>query len=216
MNKEVSAAVAAAIKDVIILGKQDRNQHGNYAFASIDKFLEMVNPICGKHGLFPVISCTGIDYYDGKTKSGTTMWGRYTFEVTLTHMSGETLPAQSITVPVQISGAQASGSAQSYALKQYFRGLFMIPTGDKDDPDFNKPEEFEPNISSEQVVSIVERLKAVDGDMPAFLGMFGLTKIEDMTIGVYSDALRMIEAKAKKLAEVTSEESDALVEAGEQ
>ena len=36
---------------------------------------------------------------------------------------------------VQATGAQAFGSAQSYALKQFLRSLFMIPTGDKDDPD---------------------------------------------------------------------------------
>jgi hypothetical protein len=34
-----------------------------------------------------------------------------------------------------IHGAQSAGSAQSYALKQLMRGLFLIPTGDADDPD---------------------------------------------------------------------------------
>ena len=213
MNKEISAAVAAAIKEVIILGKGDRNNHGNYAFASIDKFLEMVNPICGNHGLFPVISCKDVDHYEGRTKSGTSMWGRYSFEITLTHMSGETLPPQTITVPVQITGAQSSGAAQSYALKQYFRGLFMIPTGDKDDPDFNKPVEFEANISTEQATTIKTRMADLKGDMGVFLGMLGLTAVEDMPIGTFPKAIEMIDAKAKKMSEVTKEEADALVEA---
>lgn len=213
MSKQISSAVAAAIKDVIILGKEDRNSHGGYAFASIDKFLEMVNPICGKHGLFPVLSCVGIDYYEGKTKNGTSLWGRYTFAVTLTHMSGETLPEQIITVPVQITGAQASGSAQSYALKQYFRGLFMIPTGDTDDPDFNKPEEFVPTISAEQADIIRSRMKDLDGDMDVFLGLLKLTRLEDMLVSVFPEAMRMIDAKAKKVSAVTKEEADALLEA---
>ena len=212
MSKEISAAVAAAIKEVIILGKGDRNTHGNYAFASIDKFLEMVNPICGNHGLFPVISCKDVDYYEGRTKSGTSMWGRYSFEITLTHMSGETLAPQTITVPVQITGAQSSGAAQSYALKQYFRGIFMIPTGDKDDPDFNKPVEFEPVITAEQALSIKTSMEEVKGDMPKFLGLMGLTKLEDMPIGTFPKAIEMIDAKAKKMSEVTKEEADALVE----
>jgi len=38
-------------------------------------------------------------------------------------------------VMVPANGAQAAGSAQSYALKQFMRGLFLIPTGDADDPD---------------------------------------------------------------------------------
>ena len=89
----------------------------------------------------------------------------------------------------------------------------MIPTGDKDDPDFNKPVEFEPYITAEQAQTLTERLNAVAADVPVFLGMFGLTKIEDMQIGVYADALSMIEKKAKKMAEVTQEEADALIEA---
>lgn len=40
------------------------------------------------------------------------------------------------TVEVLRNGAQAYGSAQSYALKQYWRGLLLIPTGDKDDADY--------------------------------------------------------------------------------
>jgi hypothetical protein len=38
-----------------------------------------------------------------------------------------------------LTGAQTSGSAQSYAVKQFLRGLLMISTGDKDDVDF-KPQ----------------------------------------------------------------------------
>ena len=36
---------------------------------------------------------------------------------------------------VPASGAQAFGSSQSYAIKQFMRGLFQIPTGDDDDLD---------------------------------------------------------------------------------
>jgi hypothetical protein len=40
---------------------------------------------------------------------------------------------------VPARGAQAFGSAQSYALKQFMRSLFQIPTGDKEDADFAVP-----------------------------------------------------------------------------
>ncbi len=59
------------------------------------------------------------------------------------HESGEeTKPVQTV-VSLPITGAQTSGSAQSYALKQYLRGLFLIKTGEKDDPDFNAPIDLE-------------------------------------------------------------------------
>jgi hypothetical protein len=48
---------------------------------------------------------------------------------------GDPLPPVSRTVEVLRNGAQAYGSAQSYALKQFLRSLFLIPTGDADDAD---------------------------------------------------------------------------------
>ncbi len=210
--KQIAGAVASAIKDVHILGKQDRNSHGNYAFASIDKFLEMVNPICGTHGLFPVMNCVGVEYYEGTTKNGKSIWGRYSFDITLTHMSGETLPAQNIIVPVQITGAQASGSAQSYALKQYFRGIFMIPTGDKDDPDFNKPVEFvDGAISKDQAAVLQAEMERIGANVTLFLEFFKVDSIADLPLSKYGQATAMLEAKAKKAAQVTKEEADALV-----
>ena len=41
---------------------------------------------------------------------------------------------------VPARGAQAFGAAQSYALKQFMRSLFQIPTGDREDADFGAPE----------------------------------------------------------------------------
>ena len=214
--KNISKAVASAIKDVYILGKGDRNQHGGYQFASIDKFLEMVNPICGKHGLFPVMNCVGIEYYEGTTKNGKSIWGRHSFEITLTHESGETLPAQTIIVPVQITGAQASGSAQSYALKQYFRGLLMIPTGDRDDPDFNKPVEFvDGTISADQAAVLNAEIARIGANPEKFLSFFNVSSMQDLPLSRYGQATAMLEAKAKQASQVTQEEADALVSGAE-
>src|SRR3954471_22040307 len=45
---------------------------------------------------------------------------------------------------VLATGAQAFGSAQSYALKQFMRAMFMISTGEKDDPDFQATQDVGP------------------------------------------------------------------------
>jgi hypothetical protein len=45
------------------------------------------------------------------------------------------LPTVRRHVEVIRNGPQAYGAAQSYTLKQYYRGLLNIPTGDNDDPD---------------------------------------------------------------------------------
>lgn len=141
-HKNIYAAIAAAVGEIKQLGKSDRNKFDGYDFVSIDKFLKMVNPICATHGLFPSISMTDCQLYENtNSKGGKATWARFYYNISLHHATGETFGPQSMMVAVPMNGAQASGSAQSYALKQFFRGTFMIPTGDKDDADLNPTEE---------------------------------------------------------------------------
>ena len=198
----VAKAVAASIQEVGILGKKDRNNHASYNFASIDKFLEMVNPICAKNKLFPLISCDHIDYYEVQNRNGTAMWGRYHFQIQIVHESGEALPPQAITVPIQISGSQASGAAQSYALKQFYRGLMMIPTGDKDDPDFNKPldenESVANSISSDQANHLEAEIKRVGANHAKFLNHFEIDAILSLNLSDYDEAVNLLKAREKR------------------
>jgi hypothetical protein len=135
---KILPAIAAAIGSVSKLGKGDRNTHANYNFASIDKFLEMANPICAENGLIFHMQESGIEEFTRRSEKGDTPWFRMHYTITVYHVSGQSLPPVDRTVEVQRTGAQASGSAQSYALKQFMRALFMIPTGDKDDSDFRE------------------------------------------------------------------------------
>ena len=133
---KVNAAISKTMAAVQTVGKDDKNQHGNYNFASIDGFLGGCRDACAANGLHPEISVIS---YEPFTGSNSKQWATYTYEVVMCHESGEeTKPVQTV-VSLPITGAQTSGSAQSYALKQYLRGLFLIKTGEKDDPDFNAP-----------------------------------------------------------------------------
>ena len=129
-------AIAATAREVRVIGKSDRNKFDGYDFASIDKFLMLVNPICGRNGLFPIVSQREVEFYDNvNSKGGKSVWARFFFDITLFHSSGENIGPFNMMVCVPMNGAQTSGSAQSYALKQFFRSTLMIPTGDKDDAD---------------------------------------------------------------------------------
>ena len=137
---KVNAAISKTMAAVQTVGKDDKNQHGNYNFASIDGFLGGCRDACAANGLHPEISVIS---YEPFTGSNSKQWATYTYEVVMCHESGEeTKPVQTV-VSLPITGAQTSGSAQSYALKQYLRGLFLIKTGEKDDPDFNAPIDLE-------------------------------------------------------------------------
>jgi len=137
---KVYAAISKTMKAVQTVSKDDKNDHGNYNFASIDGFLGGCRDACAANGLHPEISVIS---YEPFTGSNSKQWATYTYEVVMCHESGEeTKPVQTV-VSLPITGAQTSGSAQSYALKQYLRGLFLIKTGEKDDPDFNAPVDLE-------------------------------------------------------------------------
>ena len=122
---KVAAAICAVMGEVPMLGKGEKNSHGNYNFASIDDFLEAVRPLCAKHGLIIIQDEESFEMKEG--------WLIMTFRFTLAHASGETWgyrPTRTIMVSSKM-GSQAFGAAQSYALKQFERSLFQIATGEK-------------------------------------------------------------------------------------
>lgn len=131
---KVAAAICGVMAEVPMLGKGEKNQHGNYNFASIDDFLEAVRPLCAKHGLIIMQDEEAYEMKDG--------WLIMTFRFTLAHSSGETWghrPTRTIMVSSKM-GSQAFGAAQSYALKQFERSLFQIATGEKgNDADEHPP-----------------------------------------------------------------------------
>lgn len=129
-------AVAAAMGEVKRIAKDNRNSEQKYDFASIDDFMAMVGPICAKHGLVTVIDERGVEFAEKQGKFGATQWVRLTYAITTFHVGGDQLPTVTRHVEVIRSGPQSYGAAQSYVLKQYYRGLLAIPTGDGDDPDF--------------------------------------------------------------------------------
>lgn len=132
---EIMTAIAKAMGQVQRVSKDGRNKHDGYNFASIDDFLALVNPICAENGLVVMMQEKAIEDFTRKGKFGENSWMRVTWEIVVWHISGQSLPPVSRTVEVLRNGAQAYGSSQSYALKQFLRSLFLIPTGDKDDAD---------------------------------------------------------------------------------
>lgn len=131
----IYAAVARAMGEVKRVGKDNRNAEQKYDFASVDDFMAMVGPICAANGLVTIIDEDSREFIEKPGKYGPTQWVSIAYQITTWHASGEHLPTVRRHVEVIRNGPQAYGAAQSYMLKQYYRGLLAIPTGDKDDPD---------------------------------------------------------------------------------
>lgn len=137
MPEPIAKAVCQVMSKIGVLGKDNKNKFDNYDYASIDDFIIFVREHCVEAGLFIIPQeAREPEDVEMKKKDGTPllMW-RARFGFILVSKCGATYGPIYKTVKVQSNGAQAAGASQSYALKQLMRGLFMIPTGDKDDPD---------------------------------------------------------------------------------
>lgn len=134
--------VAKAVRDVALkikrLGVDEKNNFQSYSFVSIDKFLEFVGPVMAEAGIFFLMNETEHEVRDGVNDKGskvTVLFLRW--DIFVVHESGAAAGPFPRSVIVQGAMAQAFGSAQSYVWKQFARGIFAIPTGDKDDPDLH-------------------------------------------------------------------------------
>lgn len=136
MPESVAKAVIKVMSGVTKLKKLNDNKFDGYRFASIDDFMEMINPIQSEAGLI-IIQMESHEpklvEKSGKKGNVLMLWCRHHYYLFSADGKGYGPIARSIMV--QATGAQAFGSAQSYSLKQFQRALFQIPTGEKDDPD---------------------------------------------------------------------------------
>jgi len=139
MPEVVAGAVNSVMREVKRLLKSERNREAGYRFASIDDFLAAVNPLCAEAGLIILQDELDARLVNDGGNSLDRSWLWTTFTFTLAHKSGATYGPLTRSVMVPARGAQAFGSAQSYALKQFMRSLFQIPTGDGEDADFTAP-----------------------------------------------------------------------------
>ena len=200
--QDILTALAKATSEMKRIAKDSRNVEQKYDFASIDDFLAMAGPICAANGLSTLIDEDEVEGFERQGKYGVTQWLRIRFAFTTYHASGQHLPTTRRTVEVIRTGAQSYGSAQSYALKQYLRGLHMIPTGDKDDADFGEKAE-----AGSAVVSR-DRPKnqdAIDGTHEVAVGsacvMLSSADSLDDLAGVWRTLAKPVQADARVIAE---------------
>ena len=208
----IFSAIAAAASEVKVLGKSERNKFDGYDFVSIDKFLALVNPICSKNGIFPVVSQREVEFYENtNAKGGKSVWARFFYDVTLYHESGSSLGPTNIMVSVPMNGAQASGSAQSYALKQFFRSTLMIPTGDKDDADLI-PTEVHTNatvtVSPDQFIKLRDKAEEAGVDEAKVCSVNGSPSFEQFPAADFDAAMKKLQATidAKKPDDLAGDE----------
>jgi hypothetical protein len=131
-NTKIHEALASALAEIHRLKKGDKNDHGKYAYVSVDDVKDHVRPILAKHGLHVSVSEVAFEMLGVESRSGITTSARISYDITLRHVSGEVLPADRITIVLPYTGAQTAGAARSYAVKEWMKSTLLVSTGEKD------------------------------------------------------------------------------------
>jgi hypothetical protein len=195
----ITTAIIEVMSKVKRLGRKDHNNHYKYNFAGIDNFLEAVNPLCAETGL--IIMASEVSRQIEKTQKADkqSVWLLLEFDFTLAHASGAYIASpmrRSVMVPAE--GAQAFGSAQSYALKQFMRSLFMIPTGEGDDADFRQATALPTSneaVDKEQADQLRKLAEQTNADLEKFCAYFAIETLEQLPAAKFSTAMAMLKKK---------------------
>ena len=108
---------------------------------------------------------------------------------------------RTVTVPAKM-GSQAFGAAQSYALKQFYRALFQISTGDKDDVDFHDTgtlAQSRPSgpISAEQLAGLIMLKDESGADTAKMCKAFDVASLAALPVSELARATAMLRQKIK-------------------
>jgi len=196
-EQTIYSAVAKAMGEIKRIAKDNRNAEQKYDFASVDDFMAMVGPICAANGLVTIIDEDQREFIEKPGKYGVTHWVSIAYQITTYHASGTHLPTVRRNVEVIRSGPQAYGAAQSYILKQYYRGLLNIPTGDKDDVDGkdNAQEIPSEKMTADQFRKIQDLIEKTSSDEAKLCAYFKVSDIHDLTAKQADQTVAMLTKK---------------------
>ncbi len=134
-RNEINTAIVAVMKEVRRLKKADENAFARYNFTSVDDFKEHIRPLMAKNGLTPDVSEVSFDMLDvvSTDKSGkerTSSCAKVTFDIILQHVSGQATSPERRTIVLPYVGAQTTGAASSYVVKEWMKTRFLASSGD--------------------------------------------------------------------------------------
>lgn len=152
MPAEIAKAITAVCKSVEGLIADQDNKFANYKFVSHDQIKAKAGRLMAENGLIIVADEVSAEVREKHLHCEFAFW--------LYHESGVEYGPIRRTVQVQASGAQAYGSAASYAQKYFVRDLFQIPTGEPDadtDKKIDLPES--PKVKNENSSQLMEEME---------------------------------------------------------
>lgn len=134
----IHQAMAAVLKDLPAIGKNQRNQQQGYQFRGIDDVIDALNPLLAKHGVFFVPDVIERIESARQTRNGGTMWVvnlhvRYRFY----GPAGDSVEATAWGEGTD-SGDKATQKAMTGAMKYVLFQVFAIATHEQAEADSDR------------------------------------------------------------------------------
>lgn len=129
-------AICLVMLDVKRLRKADNNAFAKYRYTSVDDFKDDLRPKLAEHGLSVHADEVGCETFEHtNSKKETSLHAKFRFNMWLEHSSGEREKPEGLTVILPYTGAQTTGAARSYAVKEWLKSKFLASSGDSEDAD---------------------------------------------------------------------------------
>lgn len=194
VSKTIAEALAKVLRDIHRLKKVEKNDHGKYAYVSVDDVKDHVRPLLSDAGLHVSVTETAFDLIGVEGRNGITSSARITYAITLRHVSGQALPADIITIVLPYTGAQTAGAARSYAVKEWMKSTLLVSTGEKDfiqggaDADAYEQQDYTVSITGEQFRTLQGLIEKTGSDEAKLLAYVQAEALEDLTLAQFRKA----------------------------
>lgn len=201
----VDQAVNAIAQQIEPIAKSEKAAGGNYTYRGIDQIIDSLSPLMAKHGVtvHPVDVDWAADWVASPTRKNADrrerhFTAKYTFEV----RGPEGDSFRGVTVMEGMNDRdKASGSALSYAWRQYVSLLFCIPIGPVDPERFDNDAAGQALVSDDEIAEIMSWFDrfpkggtAVASAKHRFCTKFGISQPNQLAASDFTNAKKFVAA----------------------
>ena len=193
--KVIANALFQIQSQIGTLGYDSDNEYAKYKYVSIDKYYEKMRPLMNDAGIMIIP-----DELESSLSDDRKLY-RSVYQFTILHKDGAVwnFPIRrSITLP--FTGAQSAGSALSYVEKIAMRTIFKIDSGEKDDADMLKQEDFTTLTDKQkaEIDKLVDEAKLSQEDKDALYKWQKVTNLHDIDAEQFDNLIGALKRKKAK------------------
>lgn len=173
---QIYQKLAAILRDTGAISKAQKNQQQNFMFRGIDDVMNELHELFAKNEVFVLQEVQGFTTENRPTKNGGTQtYTRATVKFRYVTTDGSCVETVNVGEAMD-SGDKGMSKAMSIALKYSLLQMFLIPTEEKKDPDFDAPEETPYLDLALQEINAAQSISTLSGIFNNYTALHGDSK----------------------------------------